>query len=187
MHKLFLFFFFFFFFNDTATTEIYTLSLHDALPIFLTGAEPLECTVWALAQHGQPGAGENGLDRLAVRVRQAAQQQHLDLFADQLGHDLIGTRIIEAPDAREIHHRDAARGEVPLDVFANRAAGGPRDEVGVETGDRLLQNGVYHDVLNHFFDGPPGSLSDACSGMMSSTCDPGNAGNPSFSGTSSSQ
>src|SRR6476620_12631151 len=28
------FHFFFFFFNDTATTEIYTLSLHDALPIF---------------------------------------------------------------------------------------------------------------------------------------------------------
>src|SRR6266436_9689129 len=28
-------FFFFFFFNDTATTEIYTLSLHDALPIQL--------------------------------------------------------------------------------------------------------------------------------------------------------
>src|SRR5256885_17234880 len=27
--------FFFFFFNDTATTEIYTLSLHDALPIYL--------------------------------------------------------------------------------------------------------------------------------------------------------
>src|SRR5215467_2110600 len=27
-------FVFFFFFNDTATTEIYTLSLHDALPIF---------------------------------------------------------------------------------------------------------------------------------------------------------
>src|SRR5258705_8421354 len=28
--------FFFFFFNDTATTEIYTLSLHDALPIWKT-------------------------------------------------------------------------------------------------------------------------------------------------------
>src|SRR5687768_18540534 len=28
------FFFLFFFFNDTATTEIYTLSLHDALPIY---------------------------------------------------------------------------------------------------------------------------------------------------------
>src|ERR1022692_243194 len=30
-------FVFFFFFNDTATTEIYTLSLHDALPICLIG------------------------------------------------------------------------------------------------------------------------------------------------------
>src|SRR5256885_16785133 len=29
--------FFFFFFNDTATTEIYTLSLHDALPIWRNG------------------------------------------------------------------------------------------------------------------------------------------------------
>src|SRR5437764_4089827 len=28
---------FFFVFNDTATTEIYTLSLHDALPIYLGG------------------------------------------------------------------------------------------------------------------------------------------------------
>src|SRR2546429_601040 len=32
--------FFFFFFNDTATTEIYTLSLHDALPI--SYAEPCQ-------------------------------------------------------------------------------------------------------------------------------------------------
>src|SRR5204862_6730906 len=31
------YFFFFFFFNDTATTEIYTLSLHDALPIYAVG------------------------------------------------------------------------------------------------------------------------------------------------------
>src|SRR5258707_15744815 len=31
--------FFFFFFNDTATTEIYTLSLHDALPISSAGVE----------------------------------------------------------------------------------------------------------------------------------------------------
>src|SRR2546422_8547895 len=29
----------FFFFNDTATTEIYTLSLHDALPIYRGGGE----------------------------------------------------------------------------------------------------------------------------------------------------
>src|SRR3989441_5983345 len=33
--------FFFFFFNDTATTEIYTLSLHDALPILVARARAL--------------------------------------------------------------------------------------------------------------------------------------------------
>src|SRR6266850_6917163 len=32
---------FFFFFNDTATTEIYTLSLHDALPICNAGSAPV--------------------------------------------------------------------------------------------------------------------------------------------------
>src|SRR5439155_21916595 len=35
LSQLFFFFLFFFFFNDPATTEIYTLSLHDALPICL--------------------------------------------------------------------------------------------------------------------------------------------------------
>src|SRR5438552_17083421 len=39
-YLFFFFIFFFFFFNDTATTEIYTLSLHDALPI-LNGLETL--------------------------------------------------------------------------------------------------------------------------------------------------
>src|SRR2546430_8805094 len=32
--------YFFFFFNDTATTEIYTLSLHDALPILFCNVSP---------------------------------------------------------------------------------------------------------------------------------------------------
>src|SRR5258708_15519003 len=42
---------FFFFFNDTATTEIYTLSLHDALPISVggtVGADAAERTVGGL-------------------------------------------------------------------------------------------------------------------------------------------
>src|SRR5690348_18471257 len=34
---------FFFFFNDTATTEIYTLSLHDALPIWRLTAAQRDC------------------------------------------------------------------------------------------------------------------------------------------------
>src|SRR5215203_7469564 len=38
----------FFFFNDTATTEIYTLSLHDALPISATSLVALTATVWPM-------------------------------------------------------------------------------------------------------------------------------------------
>src|SRR2546427_3771491 len=45
---------FFFFFNDTATTEIYTLSLHDALPI------------WSAASAARPGT-----TRVAHRWRQS--------------------------------------------------------------------------------------------------------------------
>src|SRR6266436_10316635 len=46
--------FFFFFFNDTATTEIYTLSLHDALPI---GRPPSPCRSLAV---GPPPLGARG-------------------------------------------------------------------------------------------------------------------------------
>src|SRR3712207_8693975 len=38
-----------FFFNDTATTEIYTLSLHDALPILERAPEPSASETWLLA------------------------------------------------------------------------------------------------------------------------------------------
>src|SRR6266571_9214528 len=43
---LFLVFLFFFFFNDTATTEIYTLSLHDALPISCPSRWPPSPATW---------------------------------------------------------------------------------------------------------------------------------------------
>src|SRR5690348_17825999 len=42
-HVHYLFFTVLFFFNDTATTEIYTLSLHDALPICAGGVSPETC------------------------------------------------------------------------------------------------------------------------------------------------
>src|SRR5688572_31503009 len=45
-------FFFFFFFNDTATTEIYTLSLHDALPICkLLESKEIDAIVTATPNH----------------------------------------------------------------------------------------------------------------------------------------
>src|ERR1035441_3861879 len=45
----------FFFFNDTATTEIYTLSLHDALPIHQSGNG--DSAHQGLRQHGGNVAG----------------------------------------------------------------------------------------------------------------------------------
>src|SRR5256885_3406441 len=59
-----------FFFNDTATTEIYTLSLHDALPIFLL---PLR------------KSGDNLLDSSKLLVGELGLG-----FSDRLGHFLLG-------------------------------------------------------------------------------------------------
>src|SRR5947199_7358825 len=42
---------FFFFFNDTATTEIYTLSLHDALPIYYVGGRAVAALVYGRQKH----------------------------------------------------------------------------------------------------------------------------------------
>src|SRR2546426_6662852 len=54
----------FFFFNDTATTEIYTLSLHDALPIYLQraldvfadglGRGAINNSIWGQDGHAYP-------------------------------------------------------------------------------------------------------------------------------------
>src|SRR5258707_147358 len=57
-----------FFFNDTATTEIYTLSLHDALPISLEDTEPTAGR--AVIQQQVIGAGAAGIAgrRILVRV-----------------------------------------------------------------------------------------------------------------------
>src|SRR6266496_6812371 len=44
-----------FFFNDTATTEIYTLSLHDALPISPRTAKRRmpRCCTWPISRHAR--------------------------------------------------------------------------------------------------------------------------------------
>src|SRR2546429_4227924 len=52
----------FFFFNDTATTEIYTLSLHDALPISCAGDDGCEgagVAGWALAAGAVKAEGDD--------------------------------------------------------------------------------------------------------------------------------
>src|SRR5256885_8434455 len=52
--------FFFFFFNDTATTEIYTLSLHDALPISYRRARMVALFMCAIPVSGILGGPLSG-------------------------------------------------------------------------------------------------------------------------------
>src|SRR3989449_5779280 len=58
---------FFFFFNDTATTEIYTLSLHDALPISLQALQQALAGRYVLDR--PLGRGGMGMVYLAREVR----------------------------------------------------------------------------------------------------------------------
>src|SRR6185503_11808875 len=62
-----LLFFFFFFFNDTATTEIYTLSLHDALPIS-DAARPARRLAGGLLGLHRRSAGRRPRDRKSTRL-----------------------------------------------------------------------------------------------------------------------
>src|SRR5256886_15753664 len=67
---------FFFFFNDTATTEIYTLSLHDALPIYL---RQIQQVVDDLQQH--PGRGADGVGE--ARLGRGRSEEHTSELQSQ--------------------------------------------------------------------------------------------------------
>src|SRR2546428_13610829 len=71
----------FFFFNDTATTEIYTLSLHDALPIseaLVVGHE--EETVLAVEQPGDLDRAKSPGDRKSTRLNSSHDQISYAVF-----------------------------------------------------------------------------------------------------------
>src|SRR5579859_8257245 len=64
----------FFFFNDTATTEIYTLSLHDALPIW-----PLACSMRHTGSFVRTAAGTCP-DRKSTRLNSSHSQISYAVF-----------------------------------------------------------------------------------------------------------
>src|SRR6266496_6468907 len=74
--------FFFFFFNDTATTEIYTLSLHDALPI----SAPAQSG----AAHRSPGCWGWPLEPAAIAHRSEEHTSEL-----QSRRDLVCRLLLE--------------------------------------------------------------------------------------------
>src|SRR2546430_5303500 len=67
---------FFFFFNDTATTEIYTLSLHDALPICLAEVKGVSIRLTKEADDAKRQADE--YERKAVLLLQRFKDGQLD-------------------------------------------------------------------------------------------------------------
>src|SRR2546430_17440547 len=82
--------FFFFFFNDTATTEIYTLSLHDALPICVRSAEPSRSPAMRCRTRpkhgtdelavGEGGRGSSTTDRKSTRLNSSHSQISYAVF-----------------------------------------------------------------------------------------------------------
>src|SRR5258705_7043487 len=66
---------FFFFFNDTATTEIYTLSLHDALPISI-GGEAKRQAEYQATINNLLDQGKNSQDAIAVAQSLYRSEEH---------------------------------------------------------------------------------------------------------------
>src|SRR5206468_12251148 len=84
-----LLYFSFFFFNDPATTEIYTLSLHDALPIYPIGRlgqpeEIAEAVVWLCSSQASFVTGHSltidGGDRKSTRLNSSHDQISYAVF-----------------------------------------------------------------------------------------------------------
>src|SRR6266576_6568302 len=64
---------FFFFFNDAATTEIYTLSLHDALPIY-------RVTMWSSSAPTTPPTWKHPVDRKSTRLNSSHVENSYAVF-----------------------------------------------------------------------------------------------------------
>src|SRR3989441_13060159 len=110
-------FFALFFFNDTATTEIYTLSLHDALPISNVG---LGSGPGAEAGRGATARGHSAVRRSVLsRARRRGDvrrtsAQGSDTAAPAGGRPAPSRTRPRAPGARPLPGEPRARGEAPL-------------------------------------------------------------------------
>src|SRR5947208_17184114 len=94
-------FVFFFFFNDTATTEIYTLSLHDALPICLGGEPVVDVLVESLVEFG----GEFGFGQ--VELPHEIPVDHEDRKSTRLNssHQIISYAVFCLKKKKERHKK----------------------------------------------------------------------------------
>src|SRR5258708_32042986 len=100
--------FFFFFFNDTATTEIYTLSLHDALPI-LPDSVPVFSIQGLLSKKAAEGLGLKPGTRISYRAGDRSEEHTSEL---QSPDHLVCRLLLEKKKKTEKHkERTVAKNE----------------------------------------------------------------------------
>src|SRR3712207_9046714 len=111
----------FFFFNDTATTEIYTLSLHDALPISGQVLREWDDTPEGFGRIAATTAKQTILQRL----RDVEDEQLLGEFRGREG-DIVAGAVQQSADPRMVHvdiggggGRAAPPAHAPCESFAH--------------------------------------------------------------------
>src|SRR5258707_4150962 len=91
----------FFFFNDTATTEIYTLSLHDALPIYPRGDRP--------ARRGDAdGRGHHRLPLVVGRRAEGARHRSEEHTSELQSRQYLVCRLL-LEKKKKVEHGARAR------------------------------------------------------------------------------
>src|SRR3989454_12032334 len=108
--------FFFFFFNDTATTEIYTLSLHDALPIFDRQALHEVQAAVDTAEHPVVGVA------IELAVRGVAERIAVVPQADGLAGGEVPVDVVDRDD--RLHQDILAQNVVFAEVIVRNSAEG---------------------------------------------------------------
>src|SRR6266478_4147735 len=141
MFYYFYFFFYFFFFNDTATTEIYTLSLHDALPISLEVGHPRHGAVVVHHLADDPGGREAG-EPAQVHATLGLAGAHQDAaLARPEGKHVAGAHQVLRPGVGIDGGADGDRAVVRADPGGDALGGLDADGEGGAVGALVL---VHH-------------------------------------------
>src|SRR2546421_2940744 len=108
--------FFFFFFNDTATTEIYTLSLHDALPIY-GGVDGRELGLDGQRLEVERAVPAVQCDGAREQVRLERSEEHTSEL--QSRSDLVCRLLLEKKKKKYIKDRDGMSNQANHTVSMN--------------------------------------------------------------------
>src|SRR6267142_1334439 len=183
-----LLFFFFFFFNDTATTEIYTLSLHDALPIDMIARLIGQWLSERLGQQftieNRPGAGTNigteavvraspdGYSLLLVATSSAINATLYDKLNFNFIRDIAPVGgIIGTPNVMVVHPSFPAKTAPEFIAYAKANPGkinmaNPRTGTGPHMSGQLFKMMAGVDLIDVPYRGGAPALTDLISGQV---------------------